>query len=321
MKESTKRMKKTLLAAAFLLAVFNVKAQQDPQFSQNPFTRMMFNPGYAGANDLLCGTVIHRSQWIGLAGRPTTNLIAFDSPIKLGDKKPIGVGLTIATDQLGFDQQLQAKLAGAYRMTLGDGNLGIGVEFGYMSKTVDAQWLAIDDYTQDPNIPQAGINANTIDIGFGAHYQIPGKMYVGISALHLNAGKFTAQEYIFTMARHYYVIGGYEHPLTDDITIRPNVWMKTDFASTQVDINANVLYKNMIWGGLSYRLQDAIVPTFGYQNTLPNGKGNYRIGYSYDVTTSMLRSYSSGSHEIMVGFCYDIFPKPKITRYRNVRFL
>jgi hypothetical protein len=50
-------------------------------------------------------------------------------------------------------------------------------------------------------------------------------------------------------------------------------------------------------------------------------KGNYRIGYSYDLTISNIKQHSSGSHEIMLGFCYNITPPKKITRYKNPRFL
>lgn len=316
-------MKKLFTVALTSLSLLAF-GQQDPQFSQNPYTRLMVNPGYAGASDFLCGTIMNRQQWVGMDGRPKTTMLTFDSPIKIGDAKPVGVGLTFVQDALGFDKTSMIKLAGAYRTNaIGPGNLGIGLEFGLLSKSINGTWKAIDDYTQDASIPGAAISDNVLDLGFGIHYHVPGVFNVGISATHLNAGKLKGgtNNFTFTMARHYYITGGYEYALNEKITLRPNLWVKTDFASTQVDINVNALYNNMIWGGLSYRLQDAIVPMFGYQGTLANGKGNYRIGYSYDVTTSALRSYSSGSHEIMLGFCYDIMPKPKTTRYRNVRFL
>jgi type IX secretion system PorP/SprF family membrane protein len=146
-------------------------------------------------------------------------------------------------------------------------------------------------------------------------------MYVGISGVHLLAPKLQGTNLEYLMARHYYVTAGYEYEVIPDIVIRPNFLLKTDAASTQLDINANVLYQNMVWAGLSYRLQDAIVPMLGYQGTLANGKGNYRVGYSYDLTLSNIKRYSSGSHEIMLGFCYNITPPKKITRYKNPRFL
>ncbi len=46
-----------------------------------------------------------------------------------------------------------------------------------------------------------------------------------------------------------------------------------------------------------------------------------KIGYSYDVTTSKLKNYSSGSHEIMLNYCIAIVKPPDVQIYRNVRFL
>ena len=36
-------------------------AQQDPQFSQNMFTKLAVNPAHAGAYDAICGTLLHRN--------------------------------------------------------------------------------------------------------------------------------------------------------------------------------------------------------------------------------------------------------------------
>jgi hypothetical protein len=46
-----------------------------------------------------------------------------------------------------------------------------------------------------------------------------------------------------------------------------------------------------------------------------------KIGYSYDVTTSTLKNYSSGSHEIMLNYCTLLEKKPDLQIYKNVRFL
>jgi hypothetical protein len=43
-----------------------------------------------------------------------------------------------------------------------------------------------------------------------------------------------------------------------------------------------------------------------------------RIGYSYDVTTSKLKNYSSGSHEIMLNYCFMIV-KPDLNEIYHQR--
>ncbi len=311
-------MKKILTSVIIAASAFQTFAQQDPQFSQQMFTRMSTNPGYAGASEYLCATVINRQQWVGFDGAPKTTLVTLDAPIKIGEQT-IGVGATIIADKLGFENTFMAKLAGAYRLNIGPGNLGVGLDFGILNKSFSGNYIAIQQ--NDNLIPQSSVSDKAMDLGFGAHYHIPGKLYAGISGLHLLAPQLKGTNLQYLMARHWYVTAGYEYAINEMLTVRPNFLLKTDAASTQLDVNANVLYNNMLWAGLSYRLQDAIVPMLGYQGTLANGKGNYRIGYSYDLTTSNIKNHSSGSHEIMLGFCYNITPPKKITRYKNPRFL
>ena len=76
----------------------------------------------------------------------------------------------------------------------------------------------------------------------------------------------------------------------------------------------------MVWLGVSYRTEDAIAPLLGYQFK-PNAKSMLKIGYSYDVTTSQLKNYSSGSHEIMLNYCMTIVKPPDVERHRGVRFM
>jgi hypothetical protein len=97
--------------------------------------------------------------------------------------------------------------------------------------------------------------------------------------------------------------------------------IKTDGRAWQTDINCNVFYNNMVWAGLTYRYKDAIPVMVGYQGKA--GKGNYKIGYCYDVTTSSIKRQGRyvNTHEIMFGYCYVIPPKVNITHYKNVRFL
>jgi type IX secretion system PorP/SprF family membrane protein len=326
-------MKKLFTVA--VLALFSVVgfAQQDPQFSQNMYNRMAVNPAYAGSNGFLCGTLLGRQQWAGFGGGPRTLAFSADMPIMKETNYPGGVGLTVIADKLGFESSVYAKGAYAYRMALGPGNLGIGVELGMLNKSFSGDFKPTEggkgSANPDKFIPFDGVSKTGFDLGFGLHYNVPNKYYAGVSISHLNAPKYTVDKtgsgLSYLMARHIYFMAGYEYELPNmpELVLRPNLFVKSSFASTQIDLNVNALYNNMIWGGVSMRFfgTDAVIPMFGYQGVAFNGKGNYRIGYSYDVTLSKIRTQSSGSHEIMLGFCYDITPKVNVTRYRNVRML
>lgn len=292
-------------------------AQQDPQFSQNMFTKQAVNPGYAGSTGAYCGTMLYRNQWTGFGGEPKSFLFTGDAYI---EDISSGVGLTVISDQLGFDKNLGVRAAFAYRLDVGAGKLGIGIDGGLMQKSVDGSKF-IFNTIGDPNIPTTNVSGSTFDMGAGLYYNT-NKLYVGASASHLSEGslKYKVESMNTTttvkLARHYYLQAGYNVDLNPTLTLKPSLLVKTDAASTQLDINANLLINNKYWGGLSYRLQDAIVVMIGME-VIPNLK----FGYSYDITTSALKTYSSGTHEIMVGYCFK--PVKVIHRqfHRNVRFL
>ncbi|PCJ26161.1 MAG: hypothetical protein COA97_06320 [Flavobacteriales bacterium] len=317
-------MKKLIISTAFLFAGFVATAQQDAQFTQNMFNKLSVNPGSAGHNGGICATFLTRSQWMGFDGRPQTNLFSADARFNKH-----GIGLTVFSDILGIEETFAAKLSYAYHLQLGPGELGIGLDVGIVSKSFTNNFVAIDDYTVDPSIPNENSSAMTFNAGFGLYYSVKNKMYVGISSLSIpqteikdvadGANGQGALNYAQT--RHYYIMAGYEWDMSGGSrkwVLMPGILAKTDAASTQLDINALVLYNNLVWGGVTYRIQDAIAILAGVN--IPQLPG-LKLGVSYDITTSALGDHSSGSLEFMIRYCTAIIKPPKREVYHSVRFL
>jgi len=310
-------MKKIFTAIAcvtFLFLGTAVHAQQDPQFTMNMFNRLYANPGYAGSNNGICANVLHRQQWVGFEGRPVTTMANVDATVKALHG---GVGISILSDGLGAQYSGGVNLSYAFRLDLGPGTLGIGVEGGVLFNTLHGEDL-VAIQAGDPEILGLGTaNGMAPDLGFGIYYHTD-KLYAGISAKHLISPKIDFEfdgSSTYTVARHYYAMAGYTWDIDPVWSLSPSVFLKTDAASTQFDINVRALWKNMVWAGVSYRIDDAVGIMAGV-----NIK-SFRVGYSYDVTTSGINNYSSGSHEIMLGYCYKLQSPISNQRYRNVRFL
>jgi type IX secretion system PorP/SprF family membrane protein len=308
-------MRKNITITFFIaILISNIAgfAQQDPQFSQNMFVKLLTNAGYAGSSDAICGTLLYRNQWTGFGGEPKSMVLTVDMPIEVLHG---GVGLSVlASDQLGAEKNTNIRGAYSYRMLLGSGALGLGVDFGYHQKSIDGSKFVFND-DGDINIPTQTETGGTFDVGFGAYYNTD-KLFVGASALHLPAGDIKFSNVNTKMVRHYYLMAGYGVDLTSSLTLKPMVQVKTDAVSTQVDANLNLMINNRFWVGSSYRIQDAIVLLAGLE-IIPNLK----LGYSYDLTTSDIKTYSSGTHEIMLGYCYKPTKVIKRQFHRNVRFL
>ena len=318
----------TTLTVAFAALTSVSFAQQDPQFTQFMHSKLIYNPGYAGTSEAICANVLYRQQWVNFPGAPRTGLISFDMPI---GQLPIAIGLNVMSDQIGFDKTLFARLALAYNRHIGAGVLGVGIDGGILQKQFNGNWITPDGNTvADASIPAytagtgtnvvttSGLNKLSYDFGFGAYYSIANKMYVGISSSHLTAQDIAQSSTIkYQIARHYYLVGGYTFELGEGGKhgINPNVKVKSDAASTQLDINLTYIYNQKFWLGLSYRMQDAIAPMVGYK-----WKG-MKIGYSYDLTMSKIKGYSAGTHEIMLGYCFNVKKPKKVSSYQNARFL
>lgn len=322
-------MKKTLTTIALSVIGLLSYAQQDAQFSMNVFNRLAINPAYAGMNKALCATLLYRQQWTNFPGAPKTGLLSVD----YGRILHGGLGLTVDQDQLGFDKTLKAKAAYSYHLPLGPGTLGIGLDAGMIQKAITGNFIAPDGSTTvagggvDQAIPWSGTSSTTYDVGFGLYYQTR-RLYVGLSSLHLPEQQFTGTGSISTLqwnykykeARHYYVMAGYTFIPDPAWEITPSILLKSVASSSQLDANLMVKWNKMVFGGFSYRISDALVGIIGMEKPFTK-KITAKFGYSYDITTSNIKKQSSGTHEIMLGFCYKIKPDASKTSHMNVRFL
>jgi len=317
-------MKKTITTVVLFITGLVTFAQQDAQFSMNMFNRLAVNPAFAGMNKALCGTLLYRQQWTNFPGAPKTGLLSVD----FGEVLFGGVGLTVDQDQLGFDKTLKAKLAYSFHLPLGPGTLGMGLDAGMIQKAITGNFIAPDGTTSaapgtDQAIPWSGASAITYDIGLGLYYTT-NRLYVGLSSSHLPEQQLSKKgqgyDFNYTVARHYYIMAGYTFQLGQQFDLTPSVLAKSDASATQLDLNLITKWNKMIFAGFSYRISDALVAIIGLERSF-TPKLTAKFGYSYDITTSAIKNHSSGSHEIMLGFCYKIKADAKATSHMNVRFL
>jgi type IX secretion system PorP/SprF family membrane protein len=282
------------------------------------FDRLSVNPAVAGGTGNICATALMRQQWTGFDGAPKTGLINLQGPI---NKINSGLGLSVYFDKLGQEKSTIARLHYAYHFKVGSqSTFSAGIYAGMSGRALDGRWIAIDPVTDDNAIPTSGKSASGFDLGAGLYYKSP-KMWLGISSTQLPETELS--DVSIKNKRHYYVQAGYDWAMggNNKYTLQPSILLKSDASSTQLDIGALFLYDDMLWIGASYRTEDAIAPMIGYQHKFPKGDSMLRLGYSYDVTTSELKNYSSGSHEVMLSYCFKIV-KPVVNEiYHHPRFL
>lgn len=314
-------MRKTRLALFAMLCSSALWAQQDVQFTQFANNKIFYNPGVIGSGDAICLSAAHRSQWVGFDNAPTTQNFNANVPL---DVIGGGLSLNFTNDMIGFFQDVTAGIGYGYQMSLAGGSLGLGLRVDFRNKAITSGTWAPPQTINDPSLVLNNPNNTSMatDLSFGAYYT-NSNWYAGLSSTRLIETKDILQSATGSQMaqirgqRHYYLMGGYDIDLQNGFILQPAMMIKTDFITTQFDLNAAATYNNQIWGGVTYRVYDALSIMAGYQITK-----DLRATYSYDLTTSSLRTSSSGSHEIMMSYCFTIEIPPKEKgSYRNPIFL
>ena len=313
-----------LILLVILLSAISVslRAQQDPQFTHNMFNHAFVNPGSYGMSDGITVTGIFREQWLGFKDYNTNEKVAPETLLVTGDS-PIrflhgGVGFGIAQDKEAQIKNMLVKLGYAYHFNLGNAKLGIGVNANFNSKSIDKEKLhPIDE--SDPVI--SGLSADGVmitDMSLGVFLQKP-RYYIAFSSTQIlqttKASGDASGVGIYQNKRHYYLTGGQNItlPAFQGYVFTPSVFLKSDMNTFQVDLNLMARYNNKVWGGVSYRISDAVSLMIGMAYK------DLEIGYSYDIPTSQIAA--TGSHEIMARYRFKLERDKTRTGYRNTRYL
>ena len=122
-------MKRFVIILIFGSLSAGILAQQDPKFSQNMFLSPYFNPGAVGSSDKICFLAAFRNQWTGLPDAPITTTFTAHMPFNLLGRKH-GIGINLMNDNLAFNNDFLFSASYAFRIDVGKGNLGIGVNVG-----------------------------------------------------------------------------------------------------------------------------------------------------------------------------------------------
>ncbi|MCC8146710.1 MAG: type IX secretion system membrane protein PorP/SprF [Bacteroidales bacterium] len=343
-----------ILTILFFVVPITLKAQFDTQLSNYWAMMNYFNPASAGYSRKLQVSGLYRLQWLGIKNAPKSAVIVGDMPLKLGSKHH-GVGISMYNDQIGLFKSTVLSGQFSYKLKLFGGDLGIGLQVGYINESFDGSKVLLPDNmgegeegsggntgsSGDESFPGSEASATGFDGALGFFYSKP-KWYVGLSATHLTAPKLELEDNIvLEIPRSYYFTAGYNIQLNNPlIELRPSVLIKTTevssfyvegdsllvptkgntlkamWSQTQIDVSLRMVYNKFLWGGLSWRKEDAIIIMLGGRFKM------FEIGYAYDFPISKIRTATTGSHEVFIKYAMDLdLKKGKKGNYKSVRIL
>ncbi|HAE29753.1 MAG TPA: hypothetical protein DCF89_01455 [Flavobacteriales bacterium] len=285
-----------ILAFAYCL-VNEVIGQQIVLNSQYMFNDFAINPAVAGTKNYAPITIDIRRQWVGIREAPAAQHLSYHGHVH----KQIGAGGYMFNDvagpvrRTGLMAALSTQIAPTYATRLSFGIAGSFTQF-VMDKsrifTEEPNDITVDKYTSNELIP---------DLSAGIHWY-GGYHHIGISMHNMLQSKSDLYSISLpvtnTLDRALYVSGSFLIGSSSSvIAIEPSGLLRYMFnAPLSFDINTRVIYNHQIWAGASYRYMDAIALLVGFE------RGFFGLGYSYDINTSALSSYNSGSHEVVLIF-------------------
>jgi type IX secretion system PorP/SprF family membrane protein len=307
MNKITLHLKRIIFAIFTIVSLFlspKASAQQIPQFTQYMFNNYLSNPAVAGSYNYYQIRVNSRYQWIGMNDAPQTNSFSLFGPLS---KKDMGWGGYIYQDVTGPTSRMGMMGSYSYNMAISDEyRISGGLSFGFMQYKVDGSKLTLgDNYdgTTDDAIFKSAQAVFTPDASIGFYFW--SSLYqVGLSAHQLFGQKLKLNNDPSPnnrLVQHIMLSGSARYILNRRYDIEPALLIKYMFHSPmQFELTGKVTYKSQMWGGLSFRYNDAIAIMIGY-----NYKKKYVFGYSYDYSYTGIRQYQSGTHEIMLGYLFD----------------
>ncbi|MBL7910482.1 MAG: type IX secretion system membrane protein PorP/SprF [Bacteroidia bacterium] len=289
-------IKKCYIFLFSLIAVCGF-SQQLPQYTQYMLNEMAINPAVAGKDDFADVRSNNRYQWIGITDAPRTYMLTLHGPIK---SKNMGIGMNLYTDIVGPTRRTGLNFSYAYHLKLKeDMFLSMGLSAGVLQWGIDGSKLVLRD-SGDENLLSTYQTTYVPDFGAGIYFHKKDRFYVGLSLPQLYQAPIKLYDGAGKNSRiinHFNLNAAYKFDLGDDFKIEPSFLVKYAIpAPPKMDIGARVIYQEQIWLGGAYRHNDAFTALVGYFY-----KNYLMIGYSYDFTTTNIKKYSTGTHEIMLG--------------------
>lgn len=297
-----------ILILSFVLSVLSnkISGQQMPQYSQYMLNDYVINPAIAGTKNYYIARSNNRYQWTGIVDAPRTYVLSVYGPHKTLD---MGFGGYIFNDVTGPTSRTGLYGSYSYILQVQPGmKLSMGLSAGLLQYRIDG--TKINFHENDEPVLNDNILSDYLPDASLGFYLFTSDYYAGFSVgqLFSNKLKFNDVEAlgINKLKSHFFLTGGYKYILNTDFTVEPSAIIKfMTPVPIQFELNGKLTYQNKTWIGLSFRTKDALAFIIGY-----NYEDQIYFGYSYDVTVSSLRKYSSGTHELMIGIRFNNIKEP-----------
>lgn len=318
----------------FFFLQHSVDAQQIhySQFFLSPHTT---NPAQVG---LFEGTVrfggIYRGQWLGNLAESGFNTpsIYVDAPVMQGIREQdwIGVGGGLITDAAGVApiRTTNFNVGLTYHLSLGEDQfnvISIGLQMGASRKAIEPNLIFEDELRNSTVRELSELIAQPegySDWGAGINWRqkMNDRMSfnLGYAMYHLNEPEVSLLQSADSLAqpmipRKGVASGSFLINISEKWNVEPIFLIQSIVSDNEMLVGLNgyrmLSDEKQAQLGVGYRLQDALVFYLGLQTP------DWRVGMSYDLTTSQLSDYNPVTFEIGGFYILKKYKQPEINPY------
>lgn len=314
--------KYTGLLLIFVLCVVRGSGQQQQMYTQFMYNKMSINPAYAGNETYTGFSLMHRSQWIGVAGAPQAQVFSVNFP---RIAKKLGAGINFERQSIGITEKITYEMMYAYKFKMGDGTLSMGMNISgryYVQDYTNPSLYAIQGIQNDPSIPLERYASHLFNAGFGVYYNTK-VFFAGASVPRIVRADldFDTNNFFTSEVRHLYLMTGGSFAIGNDWRIVPQGLLRlAENSPFTADFNVMNVYKDKYAFGATYRTGGGpgdwgesvdIITTFQVSD-------RWMLSMAYDITLSDIRTIDHGSLELCVQ--YNLVPRKIKTVIVNPRY-
>ncbi|BAV10288.1 type IX secretion system membrane protein, PorP/SprF family [Filimonas lacunae] len=324
-------MRKYILLFIAIWGITENATSQDPHFSQFFASPLTLNPAFTGkfdGNIRIAGN--YRNQWPTINRAYQTATASVDFPIlrsSIPSTDTWGLGFMGFTDKSanGAVKFNYFTMSTAYHKGLdeeGYHQIGLGFQTTYSNMMINTGELKFEDQLTSSGFTGATSEAfggstlknNYFDVNAGVLYTGSttdrNNFYAGFSIYHINRPKQSfnpgPNELIYLLnPRVTFHAGGYT-PIGERTTLHLSLLTSSQAKATETVAGGAIQFMTgdpdynpvSVYTGAWMRLNDAIIPYLGLEFS------SMRLGVSYDVNTSQLKTASSSRGGIEISLIY-----------------
>lgn len=310
------RLFNVLILALLFLCYFRTYAQNYPVYNSYYVNPYLYNPAEV-ATEYAYIYFNHRQQWMGIEGAPTVSTLSYSSLI---NESYSGYGGKISNYKRGILETTDIQLTLSRGFILNDDNvIFFGMSAGAISSTIDMDQLTADDLA-DPAIASYLANNFQPAASFGMVFKSTSGLNFSVSLPQLFSPTFNAAtQFSATEVKPFdnaYICMYYRKKMDGRIVVRRvhgvrrriktnggyaplelyALYRYVALGTSQFEVMGKLNLSEYFWLGAGYRQSYGLVA-----NTGLNVK-RFSMAYSYEPGTQPEEGFSTGTHEIQLGF-------------------